>query len=111
MAFETLGFSPFNRLTRMIARQNFITLSHRESTRSYILVLIRHRYDDSEQVKSDCMISSFSRWPCGCYLFDTDDEAQVNQPDRFIFCRGVLRDVTYCDCHWFPYFGWKPKQS
>jgi hypothetical protein len=35
MVFETLVFSPFKHLTRLTARQNFIILIHRESTRSY----------------------------------------------------------------------------
>jgi hypothetical protein len=33
--FETLVFSPFNNLARLIARENFIRLGPRESTRSY----------------------------------------------------------------------------
>jgi hypothetical protein len=37
MVLETLVFSPFNHLTRLVARENFITLivSRRESSRSY----------------------------------------------------------------------------
>jgi hypothetical protein len=34
MVFEKLGFSPLNHLTRLIARENFIILSRRESNRS-----------------------------------------------------------------------------
>jgi hypothetical protein len=37
MVFETLVFSPFNHLTRLVARENLIILSRRENSRSYIL--------------------------------------------------------------------------
>jgi hypothetical protein len=34
MVFETLVFSPLNHLTRLIAQENFIILSRRESNKS-----------------------------------------------------------------------------
>jgi hypothetical protein len=36
MVFETLVFSPLNHLTRLIARENFIILSRRESNKSHV---------------------------------------------------------------------------
>jgi hypothetical protein len=39
MVFETLVFSPFNHLTRLIARENFIILSHRESNKSHFMAI------------------------------------------------------------------------
>jgi hypothetical protein len=35
MVFETLVFSPLNHLTLLIARENFIILSRRESNKSH----------------------------------------------------------------------------
>jgi hypothetical protein len=35
LVFETLVFSPLNHLARLIARENFITLSRRESSKSH----------------------------------------------------------------------------
>jgi hypothetical protein len=35
MVFETLVFSPLNNLTRLIARENFIIFSRRESNKSH----------------------------------------------------------------------------
>jgi hypothetical protein len=43
MVFETLVFSPFNQLTRLIARENFIILSRRESNKSHRLRLLENR--------------------------------------------------------------------
>jgi hypothetical protein len=39
MVLETLVISPFNHLTRLVAREDFIKHSRRESSRSYVLVL------------------------------------------------------------------------
>jgi len=44
MVFETLVCSPLNHLTRLIARENFIILSHRESNKSRITVIIQMPY-------------------------------------------------------------------
>jgi hypothetical protein len=38
MVFETLLFSPFNHLTRLTGRENFIILSRQESNRSYNMI-------------------------------------------------------------------------
>jgi hypothetical protein len=38
MVFETLVFSPFNHLTRLIVRENFIILSRRESNKSQLTI-------------------------------------------------------------------------
>jgi hypothetical protein len=40
MVLETLVFSPFDHLTRLVARENFIILSRRESSRSYIMNIV-----------------------------------------------------------------------
>jgi hypothetical protein len=37
MVLETLVLSTFNHLTRLLARENFIILSRRESLKSYII--------------------------------------------------------------------------
>jgi hypothetical protein len=37
MVFETLAFSPLNHLTLLIARENFIILSRRESNKSHLI--------------------------------------------------------------------------
>jgi hypothetical protein len=37
MVFETLVFSPLNHLTRLIARENFIIFSRRESNKFHLM--------------------------------------------------------------------------
>jgi hypothetical protein len=40
MVFEMLAFSPLNHLTQLIARENLIILSHRESDKSSLLLVM-----------------------------------------------------------------------
>jgi hypothetical protein len=42
LVLETLFFSPFSQLTRLVAREDFIILSRGESSRSYTIYLTKH---------------------------------------------------------------------
>jgi hypothetical protein len=51
MVLETLVFSPFNHLTRLVARKKFIKFSRRESSRSYRILIVVSSDDIFENIQ------------------------------------------------------------